>query len=447
MNKSVERQPLKSQKIDKPLKGHVHIPGDKSISHRAIMLGAMAIGETVVSGMLEGEDVMNTAAAMQAMGADIQKADDGRWHIHGVGIGGLHEPESVLDMGNSGTSTRLLMGLMGSHPITATLTGDQSLSKRPMGRVIKPLEMMGAEIKSRDGGRLPLTIQGAKKTLSINYELPVASAQVKSCVLLAGLNAYGRTCVIEKTPTRDHTENMLKAFGVEIEIDGDQIMLEGHQALKPCVIDVPADPSSAAFPVVAALINQGSEITLPNIGMNDRREGLYKTLIEMGADLTMDNDRLQAGERVVDLTVRGTASLKGIDVPPDRVPSMIDEFPILAVAASCADGTIKMTGLAELRVKESDRLQVMADGLTTCGVKLEMGEDSLIIHGNGKPPTGGATIQTHHDHRIAMSFLCLGTITNQPVSIDDAAPITTSFPGFTKMMNGLGAKLTSDKAS
>jgi len=428
-------QPFTSRKINKPLTGHVHVPGDKSISHRSMMLGAMAIGETVVSGLLEGEDVMNTAAAMRAMGADIQKADDGRWHIHGVGIGGLHEPDGMLDMGNSGTSMRLITGLVGSHPITTSFTGDQSLSKRPMGRVIKPIEMMGAQVISRDGGRLPLTIKGAEKTLSINYELPIASAQVKSCILLAGLNAYGRTCVIERTPTRDHTENMLKAFGVKMHIEdlpegGQAISVDGHQSLTPCTIKVPADPSSAAFPVVAALINEGSDITLPNIGMNDRRDGIYTTLIEMGADITMNNERVQAGERVVDLAVRGTGSLKGIDVPSDRVPSMIDEFPILAVAASCANGTTTMTGLAELRVKESDRLQAMAEGLEACGVKLEMGGDSLTIHGTGKPPTGHATIKTHHDHRIAMSFLCLGTATDQSVSINDGTAIATSFPTF-----------------
>ena len=444
--------PFTSRKIDAPLKGHVHVPGDKSISHRSIMLGAMAIGETVVSGLLEGEDVMNTAAAMRAMGAEITEVDDGRWHIHGVGIGGLHEPETLLDMGNSGTSMRLLTGLVGSHPITTSFTGDQSLSKRPMGRVIKPMEMMGAKIISREGGRLPLTIKGAKKTLSINYELPVASAQVKSCVLLAGLNAYGRTCVIERTPTRDHTENMLRAFGVEVHVEdlpegGQAISVDGHQALIPCEIDVPADPSSAAFPVVAALINEGSKITLPNIGMNDRRDGIYKTLIEMGADITMENERMQAGERVVDLTVRGTGSLKGINVPPERVPSMIDEFPILAVAASCANGTTIMTGLAELRVKESDRLQAMAEGLESCGVKLEMGEDSLIIHGTGTPPAGGATIQTHHDHRIAMSFLCLGTAATQPIRISDGTAIATSFPTFVELMNGLGAGIGVERSN
>jgi len=442
-------QPFISNKAKQPLKGMVTVPGDKSISHRSIMLGAMAIGETVVSGLLEGEDVMNTAAAMRAMGADIKKADDGRWHIYGVGIGGLQEPEGILDMGNSGTSMRLLTGLVGSHPITTSFTGDQSLSKRPMGRVIKPIEMMGAQVISRDGGRLPLTIKGAEKTLSINYELPIASAQVKSCLLLAGLNAYGRTCVIERTPTRDHTENMLLAFGVEVHIEdlpegGQAISVDGHQTLTPCEINVPADPSSAAFPVVAALINEGSEITLPNIGMNDRRDGICTTLIEMGADITMSNERVQAGERVVDLTVRGTGSLKGIDVPPDRVPSMIDEFPILAVAAACANGTTTMTNLAELRVKESDRLQAMAEGLAECGVNLEMGKDSLTIHGTGKPPTGNATIKTHHDHRIAMSFLCLGTTTDHPVRINEGTAIATSFPTFVELMNGLGADVKHD---
>ena len=436
---------LTSLKSD-PLKGTAIIPGDKSISHRAIMLGSMAIGKTSITGLLEGEDVMNTTAAMRAMGASIEKTPGGSWEVHGVGIGGLHEPAQPLDMGNSGTSARLLMGIIGAHPITATMTGDTSLSKRPMGRVITPLEMMGAKIMAREGGKMPLTIQGAKTPLSIEYELPVASAQVKSCVLLAGLNAYGRTSVIERTPTRDHTEKMLTAFGVTLNIEdltdgGQKISLEGHQPLTPYTINVPADPSSAAFPVAAALINKGSEITLPNIGMNDRRDGLYTTLIEMGADITFENDHIQAGERVVDIKITSNAPLTGITVPPERVPSMIDEFPALAIAAACANGTTYMSGLAELRVKESDRLQVMADGLKQCGVNLEMGEDTLTIHGTGAPPEGHATIKTHHDHRIAMSFLILGTATNSSISVDDAAPILTSFPNFVETMNALGTRM------
>ncbi len=434
-----------------PLKGHARVPGDKSISHRAVMLGSITIGETIVSGLLEGEDVMSTAAAMRAMGAKIHKSGDGLWHIYGTGLGGLHEPSEPLDMGNSGTSARLLMGLVGGHNITATFTGDASLSKRPMKRVITPLEMMGVTFAAREGGLLPITLKGTEKTLSIEYELPVASAQVKSSIILAGLSAYGTTTVIERIPTRDHSENMLRHFGIEVGIEelannGQAIHINGHQELKPCAVDVPSDPSSAAFPTVAALLTEGSDITLPNIGINDRRIGLYKTLIEMGADITFENQRIQAGEKVADLRIKSTGKLKGIKVPPDRVPSMIDEFPVLAVAASCAEGTTYMTNLAELRVKESDRLKVMADGLAACGVKLEMGEESLTIHGIGKPPAGGAKIATHLDHRIAMSFLVLGTATDQPVSIDDASPILTSFPNFIELMNDLGTQILDPEA-
>ena len=429
------------------LKGNPVIPGDKSISHRALMFGGMAIGETIIHGMLEGEDVLATAEAMRTMGADIQRDDDGVWHCHGVGIGGLKEPDSVLDMGNSGTSTRLLMGLVGGHNITAQFTGDASLTKRPMNRVIKPLEMMGVKVTCREGGLLPLSLTGPKDTLAIEYELPVASAQVKSCVLLAGLSAMGQTSVIEKTPTRDHTENMLKHFGVSVDVenlkDGSQkISVTGQQDLQASTVQVPADPSSAAFPAVAALLCGESEIRVNNILMNERRNGIYTTLVEMGADIVFENERVEAGEKVADLIIKGGAMLQGIDVPASRVPSMIDEFPILAVAASCAEGTTTMTGLAELRVKESDRLLMMYEGLKACGVELEMSEDSLTIHGNGQIPQGGAEVKTALDHRIAMSFLILGCVSAQPITIDDGAPIKTSFPNFIDLMNNLGATIT-----
>lgn len=411
------------------------------------MLGGMAIGETVIHGLLEGEDVIHTAAAMRAMGAEIKCDDAGVWYCYGVGIGGLKEPESVLEMGNSGTSTRLLMGLVGGHNITAQFSGDASLTKRPMNRVIVPLEMMGAKVSAREGGMLPLSITGPKDAMPIEYKLPVASAQVKSAVMLAGLSAMGRTTVIEEVPTRDHTENMLKAFGVAVEIENleggaQAIHVTGQQDLKATEIHVPSDPSSAAFPTVAALLCKESEIRLKNILMNERRSGIYTTLIEMGADITFENERVEAGEKVADLVIKGTKTLKGINVPAERVPSMIDEFPVLAVAASCAEGTTTMTGLAELRVKESDRLLMMYEGLKACGVDLEMGEESLTVHGKGKAPKGGAEIKTALDHRIAMSFLVLGCASDEPITIDDGAPIKTSFPNFIDLMNGLGAKIS-----
>jgi 3-phosphoshikimate 1-carboxyvinyltransferase len=352
-------------------------------------------------------------------------------------------------MGNSGTSTRLLMGLVGGHPIQATFAGDASLSKRPMNRVIKPLAEMGVTISAREGGRLPLTIKGPQTLQPIEYTLPVASAQVKSAVLLAGLSAMGQTTVIEETPTRDHTENMLRHFGVRVDVEdldngAQKISVTGQQDLIAADIIVPSDPSSAGFPVVATLINKGSEITLSNILMNDRRNGLYETLTEMGADITYENKRTEGGEPVCDMIIKGSNTLKGITVPESRVPSMIDEFPILAVAASCAQGTTYMSGLEELRVKESDRLLMMAEGLKACGVNLEMGESTLTIHGTGKPPKGlrkGVRIETALDHRIAMSFLILGTATDNPVTIDDVAPIRTSFPNFVELMNKLGADL------
>lgn len=438
-------QKLISSKIN-TLSGNASIPGDKSISHRCLMLGALAIGETTVSGMLEGEDVLHTADAMRAMGAKIDKDDKGVWHIHGAGLGTLLQPEHDLEMGNSGTSTRLLMGLVAGHSISAHFTGDASLSKRPMQRVMDPLSEMGAHFEAQQGCRLPLRVIGARDIMPITYRLPVASAQVKSAVMLAGLNARGRTSVIEEKPTRDHTENMLRAFGgdVQVEIleDGAQaIHVTGQKPLKPCHVDVPADPSSAAFPAVAAILVDGADIVLPNIGINPRRAGVFDMLKAMGAKIIFKNRRIQGGEPVCDLHIKGGAPLKGIDVPPHVNPSMIDEFPIFAVAASCAQGKTVMRDLDELRVKESDRLAMMAKGLSACGVKLEVQGNDLIIHGNGSPPQGGAEIETALDHRIAMSFLILGCVSKQPVTIDDAAPIATSFPGFTDLMNGLGCDI------
>jgi 3-phosphoshikimate 1-carboxyvinyltransferase len=431
-----------------PLDGSTRIPGDKSISHRALMLGALTVGETMISGLLEGEDVLHTAEAMRKLGARIQKGSDGLWRIFGVGIGGLCQPDSVLEMGNSGTSTRLLMGLIASHDMTATFSGDASLSRRPMKRVITPLEMMGATFHSEKGDRLPMTVHGARDPLCIEYTLPVASAQVKSAILLAGLNARGTTTVIEPRPTRDHTENMLRHFGIDVtttilESGAERITVKGHQELQPGAVDVPGDPSSAAFPAVAALLNAGSNITLSRVAISERRTGLYTTLHEMGADISYEYERVESGERVANIVVKGGNALRGIDVPTERVPSMIDEFPILAMAASCAYGTTRMTGLEELRVKESDRLLMIFEGLKACGVNLEMGESSLIIHGTGKPPKGGALIKTELDHRIAMSFLVLGSVTTEPITVDDGSPIKTSFPNFIGLMNDLGINIQS----
>ncbi len=437
--------PLTSRKSG-PLEGTIKVPGDKSISHRALMLGAITVGETIISGLLEGEDVLATAEAMRSLGAEVCKGSDGLWHIYGTGIGGLKEPKEALDMGNSGTGVRLLMGLVAGHAITTKFTGDGSLSGRPMNRIIKPLEMMGATFETSDGGTLPLTVIGNEDTMPLEYRLPVASAQVKSAILLAGLSAPGRTTVIEERPTRDHTERMLRHFGLGVDVqdmkDGSQaISIIGQQELEPCAVDVPGDPSSAAFPAVAALLNKGSELRLCGICVNERRMGLYVTLQEMGADISYEHERIVAGEPVADIIVRGTGTLKGIDVPPERVPSMIDEFPALAMVAACAEGTTKMTGLGELRVKESDRLLMVTEGLKACGISLEMGEDSLTINSNGRHPIGGATIKTALDHRIAMAFLALGTATDEPITIDDATPIKTSFPNFEELMEDLGAEI------
>jgi 3-phosphoshikimate 1-carboxyvinyltransferase len=428
-----------------PLKGTVRPPGDKSISHRALMLGGVALGTSEIHGLLEGEDVLRTAAAMRLLGAEVERGADGVWRAEGRGVGALIEPEDVLDLGNSGTSARLLLGLLASHPLTACMTGDASLRRRPMGRVIQPLAEIGAAFAARAGGRLPLAISGAGEPMPIRYRLPVASAQVKSAVLLAALNTPGSTSVIEPEPVRDHTELMLRHFGarlsIEREPDGARAStLEGQPELKGRRIRVPADPSSAAFPAVAALIRPGSELRLEGVGLNPHRTGLYETLREMGAEIQTLDARAEAGEPVGDLLIRA-GRLRGIEVPASRAPSMIDEYPILAVAAAFAEGRTVMRGLAELKVKESDRLAAIAEGLARCGVKVETGPDSLTVEGRGAPPKGGARIATRLDHRIAMAFLVLGIGAKEPVTVDDAAPIETSFPGFAALMNGLGAEI------
>ena len=428
-----------------PLCGIVRVPGDKSISHRSLMLSALAIGESRVTGLLEGEDVLATAAAMRAMGATIERLGEGEWRIHGVGVGGLLQPQNALDMGNSGTSTRLLMGLVASHAISATFIGDASLSKRPMGRVIDPLSLTGAEFTASPGGQLPLMVRGICPAVPISYRLPVASAQVKSAVLLAGLNTPGITEVIEPVPTRDHSERMLAGFGADLSVETDakgvrHIRLVGEAELKPQVIEVPGDPSSAAFPIVAALITPGSEVTVTHVGMNPTRTGIFKMLEAMGADLAYSNERIVGGEPVADITARHSA-LTGIEVPPDVAPSMIDEFPIFFVAASMAQGRTITSGLDELRVKESDRLALMAAGLIAIGAKVEEREDGLVIDGSGgEPLEGGTTIASALDHRIAMSFAVAGQHCYRGTTVDDVTPIATSFPTFEAMLAELSGQ-------
>ncbi|RMD65225.1 MAG: 3-phosphoshikimate 1-carboxyvinyltransferase [Alphaproteobacteria bacterium] len=426
------------------LRGEARVPGDKSISHRALILAALAIGESMIEGLLEGEDVLRTAAAMRALGAETTRLASGRWQVWGRGIGGLVEPEDVLDMGNSGTAARLLMGVLASHPISAILTGDASLRRRPMARVAVPLRAMGAQIVARAGDRLPLAVVGTGEAAPFSYRLPVPSAQVKSAILLAGLNAPGLTTVIEPQPTRDHSELMLRHFGAEITVEdgpeGRAIRLRGQPELRGRPVHVPGDPSSAAFPLVAALILPGSAVRLPGVGVNPLRTGLLTTLKEMGACITLENERTEAGEPVADLHV-AAGPLDGVEVPAERAPAMIDEYPILAVAAACARGRTVMRGLSELRVKESDRLAAIAQGLAACGVKVDADADSLTVEGCGGRVPGGATIATALDHRIAMSFLVLGLAAEHPVSIDDASPIDTSFPGFAALMTGLGAAI------
>ena len=433
-----------------PLTGTITVPGNKSISHRALIFGALAAGTTSINGLLEGEDVLCTAAAMRQLGATVVKGDDGSWQVTGNGIGALAEPERVLDMGNSGTAARLLMGLVAACPFTTFFAGDASLHKRPMGRVRTPLEEMGAQITSRSGGRFPLAVTG-RELMPIDYELPVASAQVKSAILLAALDTPGITRITEPKPTRDHTENMLRHFGASVTVThldtgGRVIEYQGQQELNAADIIVPGDPSSAAFLVVAAAILPESDVTITNVGLNPLRDGLFITLKEMGADIEISNKRDQAGEPVGDLHVRGSA-LTGITVPPERAPTMIDEFPVLFVAAAFATGKTVMRGLHELRVKESDRIAAMAAGLKACGVTFEELDDGLIIDGNGTPPAGGGKIETHLDHRIAMSFLVMGLAAKNPVTVDDGRVMETSFPAFSNLLRGLGGDIREEDAS
>ena len=430
-----------------PLSGVAEVPGDKSISHRSLILGAMAVGETKITGLLEGEDVLDTAKAMQAFGAEVVNHGGGSWSVFGVGVGGFAEPGNVIDCGNSGTGVRLIMGAMATQPITATFTGDASLNGRPMARVTDPLALFGAQTVGRKGGRLPMTIVGAADPVPVRYVVPVPSAQVKSAMLLAGLNAPGKTVVIEKEATRDHSERMLAGFGAEIAIEntdeGREITLTGRPELKPQVIAVPRDPSSAAFPVCAAIITPGSDVLVPGIGLNPTRAGLFTTLRDMGADLTYENERIEGGEPVADLRARYSPNMKGIEVPPARAASMIDEYPVLSVVAAHATGDTMMAGVKELRVKESDRIDAMAKGLRACGVTVDEGEDWWQVTGLGPEGVpGGATCASQLDHRIAMAFMVLGMAAQNPVTVDDGGPISTSFPIFEPLMGALGAKLS-----
>jgi 3-phosphoshikimate 1-carboxyvinyltransferase len=432
-----------SRRAAAPLAGTIRVPGDKSISHRALMFAGLAIGTTRIAGLLEGEDVLRTAAAMRALGAEILRDEAGDWVVNGAGIGGLRSPEDVLDMGNSGTAARLLCGILASHDIFAVMTGDASLRRRPMRRVIDPLSACGAVFAAREGGRLPLAVTGAADALPLSYRLPVASAQVKSALLLAALNARGISEIEEPTPTRDHSENMLRHFGAEVEViaqgDGKLIRLRGQPELLAADVMVPGDPSSAAFPIVAALLVPGSCVTIEGVGLNPLRTGLFATLREMGADIAIDHERVEGGEIVGDLVVRAS-SLVGVDVPAGRAPSMIDEYPVLAVVCAFAKGESRLRGLGELRVKESDRLAATLEMLRVNGAQVEIEGDDMIIAG-GANRLGGGTVMTHMDHRLAMSALVMGLAADDPVTIDDAAFIDTSFPGFIALMRGLGAQI------
>ncbi|MDB2398830.1 3-phosphoshikimate 1-carboxyvinyltransferase [Planktomarina sp.] len=436
--------PMTSHKSG-PLRGQADVPGDKSISHRSLILGALSLGETRIQGLLEGNDVLDTGKAMQAFGAEVINHGGGSWSVHGVGVGGFAEPDHVIDCGNSGTGVRLIMGAMATSTIAATFTGDGSLNKRPMRRVTDPLALFGAQSYGRSEGRLPLTLIGAAQALPVRYEVPMPSAQVKSAVLLAGLNAPGQTVVIEKEGTRDHTERMLVGFGAELTVEqtdaGRVITLTGQPELRPQDIIVPRDPSSAAFPVCAALIVEGSDVLVPNIGLNPTRAGLFYTLQEMGADLTFENVREEGGEPVADLRAKYSPDMQGIAVPPERAASMIDEYPILSVVASFAHGVTRMHGVKELRVKESDRIEAMATGLRAAGVTVQDGPDWWHVHGLGGAVKGGALAATHLDHRIAMSFLILGMGAREGMSIDDGGPVATSFPIFGPLMAALGASI------
>ena len=443
MSHAGSRVPLTARRGG-PLRGRVRVPGDKSISHRALILGALAVGETRVTGLLEGEDVLRTAAVMRALGASVARTGEGAWSVRGVGVGGFMAPAGALDFGNSGTGCRLVMGAVGGCPIAATFDGDASLRRRPMQRILDPLAQIGARaVAAADGGRLPLRLEGARSPVPIVYRTPVASAQIKSAVLLAGLAAPGATTVIEPEASRDHTERLLRHFGAEVAVEpegahGRRITVKGEPELMPAPVVVPADPSSAAFPLTAALIVPNSDVILENVMMNPLRTGLITTLREMGARIEVVDARHE-GEEMADLRVM-SSQLRAVDVPAERAPAMIDEYPILAVAAAFAAGTTRMRGLHELRVKESDRLAAVADGLRANGVEWEIEGDDLLVHGNGRVPGGGA-VATHMDHRIAMSFLVMGLASDKPVSVDDTAFIATSFPGFADLMRSLGAEL------
>ena len=427
------------------LSGALGVPGDKSVSHRAVMLGALAIGETVIEGLLESADVIRTVQAMAALGARIERHADGAWHVTGCGVGGFSQPEGPVDFGNSGTGARLAAGLVATTPVKVIFTGDESLSKRPMKRITEPLRLFGAQIDTAPGGTLPMRIAGARDAVPVEYTLPVPSAQVKSAVLLAGLNAPGETSVIEPVACRDHTERMLKAFGADIREEntpeGKRITVRGQKELAACAVTVPGDPSSAAFPLAAALICPDSTVTVENVLLNPTRTGLIETLHDMGAEIRITNPRNSGGEIIGDLTA-STSALHGVTVPAARAPSMIDEYPVLAAVAAFAQGVTRMEGLAELRVKECDRLAAMEEGLRTCGVRVRSGEDWMEVEGSGGAPVpGGAVIATHMDHRIAMSFLVLGLAAQEPVTVDDGAMIATSFPGFAALMKKLGADI------
>ena len=432
-----------------PLTGRTAPPGDKSISHRALLLAAMAVGRTRVTGLLESDDVIATATALAACGVGIERTAAGDWRVDGVGVAGLAQPDDVIDMGNSGTGARLFAGLAAGHPFAVHLTGDASLRGRPMGRIMEPLRDMGAQFVGAKGSRLPMTIIGAEPVLAIDYRVPVPSAQVKSAILLAALHARGVSTIVEPVPTRDHTERLLRHFGAEVEIEaatsaqggGTKLALAGQQELIAADLQVPGDPSSAAFATAAALIVAGSKVEIAGVGINPLRTGFYRTLEEMGADLAWTNEREEGGEPVADLTVTAGA-LTGVEVPGERAPSMIDEYPILAMVAACAEGPTAMHGIGELRVKESDRLAGLAAGLAACGVTAEMGEDSLVVEGQGGAPAGGGHIATSLDHRMAMGFLVLGLATDAPVTVDEAGPIATSYPDFIASLAALGADLS-----
>ncbi len=440
-------RPLRSSSPAAPLRGRLAVPGDKSISHRALMFAGLAVGQTRIEGLLEGEDVLRTADAMRALGAEVVREGGGVWRVWGRGIGGLAEPADVLDMGNSGTGARLLAGILASHPLFSVMTGDASLRARPMRRVSEPLAQCGARFTGRAGGRLPLAIEGTGNALPIEYRVPVASAQVKSALLLAGLNARGRTRVEEPVATRDHTEAMLRHFGAvvrsEVSGAGRVIELDGQPELRGADVVVPGDASSAAFAVVAGLVVPGSRIVVEGVGLNPLRTGLFQVLREMGAEVVVGGERVAGGEAVGDLSVAAGA-LRGVDVSPEVVPSMVDEFPVLAVAAACASGVTRMRGLGELRVKESDRLAATAALLEANGVRVAVEGDDLIVHGCGGPPPGGGLVRTLMDHRLAMSALVLGMGTREAVRVDDGAFIDTSFPGFVALMNSAGAAIADE---